>query len=321
MPSRGESAGKSGDVSVTALSFLSQEHLIVTGCEADATIKLWDLRSLQSKQKSQLAISQTAKPTSHSHFRNFGTTSINLSGDGSRLFALCKDSTVYAYSTAHLMLGDAPEFSQTEPTRRFPPKETKTGLGPLYGYRHPKLHVSSFYVKTALRKAMNEKCEMLAVGSHDGCAILFPTDERYLPKNQARSKDVDAQLLPKLHRQTSKVEDDLLISRNGTPLIRGHNPREVGAMTWTSDGNLITVGDDYLCRAWYDDRVGHVARSQRLEGESSGRQRPWGYGWADVTNDCDRDDDCDEDSDDEEEGIENKNENEEEIGLGVGMSI
>lgn len=278
---------------MTAMSFLAQEHLLVTGSEGDASIKLWDLRSLHSnKRKTQTALSQTVQPDSHSQWRHFGTNSINISTDGSRLYALCKDNSVYAYSTAHLILGQATELDSGDPARRLPPKEIKAGLGPLYGFRHPQLHATSFYVKSAIRPARNGKSEMLAVGSSDGCAILFPTDERYLPAQTSQPPTAIETHTPRrqgLRRQNSgavaRIDDKLPISTNGTALVRGHE-REVGSLAWTSDGSLITVGDDFLVRCWRDD--GEEARDLRMGGEGDGRR--WHCGWADVGDGIDEDD-------------------------------
>ena len=303
MPGRGEAAGRAGDVSVTAISFLPEgnEHLLLTASEADTSVMLWDLRSLHSKgnRKTQVALSKTRQPESHNQWRHFGVNSINVSGDGSRLYALCKDNTVYAYSTSHLILGHAPELSSDTPGRRLPPQETREGLGPMYGFRHPKLHATSFYVKSALRKAKDGQSEMLACGSSDGCAILFPTDERYLPKNQGRDRDqadFNASVpifsrRPALRRAgsgigiSSRGEEKIPISTNGTPLIRGHD-REIGSITWTAEGNLVTVGDDFIIRCW---REGEDARDLRTGGEIEGRR--WACGWADVGEDYDEDDD------------------------------
>jgi len=281
-------------MSVTSMSFLAQEHLLVTGSEGDASIKLWDLRSLHSnKRKTQTPLSQTMQPESHNQWRHFGTNSININTDGSRLYTLCKDNTVYAYSTAHLILGHAPELDCTDSARRLPPKETKEGLGPLYGFRHPQLHATSFYVKSSIRPAKDGKCEMLAVGSSDGCAILFPTDERYLPAQTPQPSNVteiNAPRRPGLRRQNSGVgarnDDKLPISTNGTALVRGHE-REVGSLAWTSEGNLVTVGDDFLVRCWREDA--NEARDLRMGGEGDGRR--WHCGWADVTDGIDDDDD------------------------------
>lgn len=300
-PWRDELPGRIGDVSITSISFLApgKEHFLLTGSEADASIKLWDIRSVQNKRKIPVPISYTRQPHTHSRFRHFGINSLNLSTDGSKVYSLCKDNTVYAYSTAHLILGNAPEFTATNSSssRAAPQRPLQEGLGPIYGYRHPQLLATSFYVKSSLRKAQNDKCEMLAVGSSDGCAVLFPTDERYLSKPAPSSAASDSASLnahntalqkrPSLRRTGSslsrqRIEDDVRISTNGTPLIRGHD-REVGALTWTSEGNLVTLGDDYLVRCWHEDPA--IARDLRTKGETGGRR--WGCGWADVGDDWD----------------------------------
>ncbi len=301
-PSRGEVAGRLGDVSVTAIQFLGSglDHLLVSASEADSSIKLWDIRSLTTKRKTQTALSVAQQPQSHSKWRHFGVSSLNMSSDGSRLYSLCKDNTIYAYSTAHLMLGHAPELSSEAGSLRPTQRTTQEGLGPLYGFRHPQLHATSFYVKSAIRKPKDGKCEMLAVGSSDGCAILFPTDERYLTKaiRQPRLRVQPNTMLPTGPRQalrkvgsglSLRASDSIPISENGTALIRGHD-REVGSLTWTSEGNLVTVGDDYLVRTWREDAAS--SRDLRTGGETEGRR--WGCGWANVAEKYDDDDDDDE---------------------------
>ncbi|KAK6217872.1 hypothetical protein LQW54_003160 [Pestalotiopsis sp. IQ-011] len=316
-PSRGEPAGRIGDVSVTALQFLPEglEHLLLTACEKDACIKLWDIRSTTSRHKNSTPVSVTAPPTSHSSWRPFGIPSLALNTDGSRLYALCKDNTVYAYSTAHLMLGHAPELNTREPARRRYGNVTNNGLGPLYGFRHSSLHATSFYVKCAVRPAKDGRGELLAVGSSDACAVVFPTAERYfrhdlsgatsnlslehstiatstLPPS-AFTRSHKPMLGPPLFQRSSSVsgrkQDDIPIVRNGTPLVRGHS-REVGSLAWTNKGKLITVGDDYFVRCWNEDR--EQAKDLRTGGETEGRR--WFSGWADVGENWDGDAEDDE---------------------------
>lgn len=294
-----EPSGRTGEVSVTSISFLPEgrEHLLLTASEANASVKLWDIRSLHNARRGgDISLSSTALPASHNRFRHFGTCSMNLNSDGSRIFTLCKDNTVYAYSTAHLILGSAPELSMIA-SRPRPKSEERTGLGPLYGYRHPQLHATSFYVKTAVRPARGGNAEMLAVGSNDGCALLFPTDERYLPSAKPFLRDVypdrRGSLRSRLNRTPNsggglaRYDETMSISENGSPLIRGHD-REVGAVAWTSEGELVTVGDDYIVRCW---REGEAARDLRVGGEDEGRR--WGCGWADVDSIHDEADDDD----------------------------
>ncbi|CAK7202333.1 hypothetical protein SEUCBS139899_005055 [Sporothrix eucalyptigena] len=319
---RWEDSGRVGEVSVTAIQFLpaGKEHLLLSACEADASIKLWDIRNVHtSRQKASHPISATAPPESHTQWRPFGMSSMSLSTDGSRLYGLCKDNTVYAYSTAHLILGSAPELSSK--ANDYPRRRNgivQEGLGPLYGFRHEKFHATSFYVKTAVRPAREGRSELLAVGSSDGCAVLFPTDEQYFmgagsmhddraenglttpifvppyfragsqPWPTAADGDNGATSAPSrrpgLFRTNSvssiqgRLVDTIPIVRNGTALVRGHENKEVGAVCWTNHGSLVSVGDDHMIRCWREDR--EKATGLRTGGEGEGRR--WAAGWADV---------------------------------------
>ncbi|KAL8696897.1 MAG: hypothetical protein Q9224_002562, partial [Gallowayella concinna] len=191
LPSKSEPCSRRGDVSVTAMSFLfpGREHLLLTASEANATVKLWDLRTTYSHRRSthSIPLSSTRQPQHHTTYRPYGITSMALSGDSARLYTLCRDSTVYAYSTAHLILGHAPELSSTPPggirKSRFSPTTEKEGLGPIYGFRHPQFHATDFYVKLAVRHAKDDRSELLAVGSSDMTPVVFPTDERYMQQS------------------------------------------------------------------------------------------------------------------------------------------
>lgn len=299
------------DVSITALSFLpgSRSHLIITACEANASIKLWDIRgkhtfrSAKDSAKHSIPISSTTPPISHLRNRHFGVNSLTLSSDASRLYALCRDSTVYAYSTNHLVLGQAPEFTNSSAISKWASvKAEKTGLGPLYGFRHDAFKATSFYVKSSMRSAKGNQGELLAVGSRDGCAVVFPTDEAFLnkpsaipPTKELDDEDDEEDGLPTLasikKRQASVVkakaqDDGLPIYQQGTPLVRGHTS-EVTSLTWTHDGELVTLSDDFLARCWRED--GAKARDLRLGGEVEGRR--WACGWADIPGSWDEDDD------------------------------
>ncbi|OIW29808.1 WD40 repeat-like protein [Coniochaeta ligniaria NRRL 30616] len=325
--SRGEAPGRIGEVSVTAIQFLhpGQEHLLLSASEADATVKLWDIRSIQttgtrSHRTYPTPVSHTRQPESHLSFRPFGISALALSAEpGGRLYTLSKDNTIYAYSVAHLVLGHAPELSRhagSEPPRRVakgqPP--TEGGLGPLYGFRHPSFHATSFYVKAAVRPARDGRPEMLAVGSSDGCPVVFPTDERYFRRDLGAGRGappngVDERSAPVINLSGSfdggagaagargqqrrpgvlartnsvsnisaRLNDSVPVYKPyGTALVRGHD-KEVGPLAWTRDGKLVTVGDDYAVRCWGEDR--ERAADLRGGGEVNGRR--WACGWADV---------------------------------------
>ncbi len=296
-PSKTEAPGRRGDVSITALEFLhpGREHLLITGSEANASVKLWDLRTTHNHRRSRATpLSSTQQPESHNRHRHFGLTSLSLSGDGGRLYTLCRDNTVYAYSIPHLILGHAPELSKTASKPRRSGGQEKQGLGPMYGLRHPKLHATTFYVKSAIRPAKDDRTELLAVGSSDGCAIIFPTEERYMQRsNHQRSHPSESPLSrprPALSRTDSgtgistRLEDTIPIYQHGSALIRGHSS-EVTGLSWTHDGELVTVADDCTVRCW---REGSDARDLRMGGENEGRR--WGCGWADADEAWDADD-------------------------------
>lgn len=285
----GGPANAGQEVSVTALQFLPQgrEHLFLTASNSNAAVKLWDIRCIRpstSRGVANLALSQTAQPILHKGYRDFGVSSMTLSGDGSRLFTVNKDSTIYAYSTANLLLGSAPELEAKPGDRPRLPKEIKIGKGPLYGYRHPDLNVGTFYIKSAIRAARNGKSELLAVGNSNGSAILIPTDEKHHSYQPMRSEVEMKRIMPQklAAKGAADVANDFPIYHNATTLVRGHE-KEIGAVTWTSEGNLVTVDDEYVVRCWREDA--ETARDLRTGGEGEGRR--WAAGWAEVCGDYD----------------------------------
>jgi WD40 repeat protein len=278
-----------GDISITGLSFLSPSlpHLLLTGSARHASVKLWDVRNIQNHRGrgQPIPLSTTRQPQSHDRHREYGLTSMLISPDGARLYTLCRDHTVYAYSTSHLILGSAPELDLWGgvPRQRSRNSPETSGLGPLYGFRHPGLHVTTFYVKMAIRPAKDNRTETLAVGSSDHCSVLFPTDERYMQGHGSRasSSNLEAPLpsTPSLPPGSGRisVDDSIPIYRNGSALVRGHD-KEVTGVSWTSRGDLVTISDDFKARIWREDAA--RARDLRLVGEASGDR--WGHGWAEC---------------------------------------
>ena len=290
-----ETISRRNDVSVTALSFMPEgrQHLLLTASDASTCVKLWDIRGRYSLRGPAIPIATTRHPESHNKHRHFAINSLTLSGDASRLYALSKDNTVYAYSTNHLILGTAPELSTTSSSKQKYCQVGQEGLGPIYGFRHNKFHAGSFYVKASLRKAFDDKPEMLAVGSTDGCPVLFPTDETFL-KREVRRHEEEADDLPDMtprsilrssssRLSSSRSLDTIPIYEHGTPLIRGHDA-EVTSVSWAKNGSLISVSDDHRVRRWVE---GTQARELRTGGEGEGRR--WQCGWAAVSDGYDND--------------------------------
>jgi len=142
-------------------------------------------------------------------------------------------------------------------------------------------HATSFYVKSTLRPARDDKTELLAVGSSDGCAVLFPTDERYIHRGSCTEHTRRGEIFDMSTVPGSRLKDTVPIYQHGTALVRGHG-REVTGLSWTMGGELVTVGDDYTARCW---RESSKARGLRVAGEAGGER--WAYGWADVGGDWD----------------------------------
>ena len=294
---------RTGDVSVTALSFFApgREHLLLTASESSACIRLWDIRSRYSRQSHAVPVSTTTQPESHTRHRNFGISSLALGSNETRLYALSRDNTVYVYATSHLILGHAPGLSPLVRTRSNKyGHHGRTGLGPLYGFRHHSFHATSFYVKLAIRPPFDDKPELLAVGSSDRCATLFPTDESFLdhrlrpdtdgtfrslnstvPSSPATASSPIIPARSAFQRASSglpsRMTDSIAIYESGTSLVQGHQ-REVTGLAWTHGGSLISVSDDYTARRWEERQS--TARNLRRGGE--GEVGRWGSGWADA---------------------------------------
>lgn len=295
------------DFAVTTCAFISdtRPHMLATASEHNAIIKLWDMRaSYKQKYSRPVPVSATLEPEGHETLRPFGVTSIAMSTDGSRLYSLCRDHTVYAYSTSHLVLGSCPEMSSTS-TRPPRPRTAGQGLGPLYGFRHPALRLGSFYDKLAVRPQTEDQSEMIATGTGDECAVVFPTNERYLNEAARRRPpppvvSTFSSLRPRLPRTSSTLsistpdvtadtEGSCPIYYHGSALVNGHK-KEVTAVTWLTDGSLVTTADDYSVRAWHQDL--DKARNLRLNTERDVRRNL--SGWAAVTPgfDDDEDEEC-----------------------------
>lgn len=302
---RNYAPGDLAGTSITSFQHLANDrsHLLATASEANSSIKLWDLRNAGRRG---MAIPVASTPVPENQNRNFAIGALALSGDGARLYSICRDSIVYAYSTVHLALGCAPEMAPPYPGRR-PAKEGRMGVGPLYGFKHDGMRVGSFYVRAALRKAKDDKSELLAVGSTDNNAVLIPTDERHLPYRNNRPlpvsadehgdlDDEDEADLPTLPTQRTQSRSTSMppppqrrgppiYEQHGTALIRGHT-KEVTSLSFTSEGNLVTISDDFRARCWREDR--ESAKTLRVGGEGGGQR--WASGWADVPRAWDDDD-------------------------------
>lgn len=289
--------------SLTSIQWLpaGRENLILTGSAASAAVKLWDARCIRPRRSTakHCAPVSEARPPSHHTFRDYGLTSIALSTDASRFYTVCRDNTIYAYSTAHLMLGEAPELSPNA-DKRFP--RGARGLGPLYGLKHENLEVRSFYIKARIRAPSHRgEPELMAVGSTGGWPVLIPTDERYLrtawgQRNHVPRQDPAASAAPSYSRALNTPMTltpsncDIPIYQCGTTLAHGHT-KEVSNVSWTRAGRLVTASDDGYVRHWQEDAA--KARHLRRIGDFGGER--WMAGWALADDEWDAEDDGDDD--------------------------
>ncbi|KAF2398681.1 WD40 repeat-like protein [Trichodelitschia bisporula] len=276
---------RAGDVSVTSLTFLTgNTNLIVTASEAETSVKVWDIRS-RYNSKGATPLATVEEPQAHKNYRSFGVTSMVLNGSGSRLYALARDNTVYAYSTNHLILGHAPELN-TVSTRRRHGNTDRKGLAPLYGFRHPQFYATSFYVKLALRPASNDRAELLAAGSSGHCPVLFPTDEGLFHDDyEAERWQPEEHFVAGGRPHMGHMDSGFPIYKWGMALPGGHS-NEVSGVAWTAHGELVSIGDDRTARLWREDQgVARDMRARARLGESS-----IGDACADVPEDWDEDD-------------------------------
>ncbi|EPS42475.1 hypothetical protein H072_3581 [Dactylellina haptotyla CBS 200.50] len=225
-------------------------YQIATASHNDAVIKIWDIRKSHYLKKSAnsrpIVECEAPKPKFHDFkpHRDHGITSLTFSPDGSRLYALCKDGNVYAYSTSHMH------------------------LGPIHFYSHAKLKTNSFYVKSSVSR----DGEIIATGSTDGTVVLFATDEKYL-------SPVEDDGLPVPHGAPASVTAAKdLMSGKGTALIEGHGGKEVTNVAWDVNRNVVSISDDCVARIWRDDDYG--ARAEQLrQGDWLNGERH-GCGWS-----------------------------------------
>lgn len=253
---------KRADISITAIDFLPQgrEHFLLTASEANASVKLWDIRARHYPRRGNAApVSATVEPKKHIEKRPYGLSSLALSTDGARIYSLCKDNSVYTYSTNDLIHG-------------------KGDTEALYAFRHPRLVVDTFYVKMHVRRPRNDKTELLAVGSALECPVLFSTDESDLYSGQASQS---TGIGDNMSKTVVSKHAGIRSINNGTALIEGHRG-EVSSLNWTVEGDLVTVGDDRRVRCW---REAPKAAELRCRTDRSGRR--WNSGWADVGSDYD----------------------------------
>ncbi|KAL9082800.1 MAG: hypothetical protein Q9159_006176 [Coniocarpon cinnabarinum] len=281
--------------SITAMTFLpSNPNLLVTATDSSAHLYTWDIRMPSRRNLSTRASSSTyanslsiTEPPETHRRRTWGITSLCISQSTQKLFAVCRDSKIYAYATSHLALGGVPSYSAS-PNRKLKHGNTRSGAAPLYALRNSAFRCDSFYI----RGACDPAGETLAVGSGANCAVVLPTSD------------------PVIYTDDNP-DDNLPIYETGHPLVGGHT-HEVTAVTFARgaerydkpldlrsdcdgeqnmgvdecedmktsfEGPLVTTSDDGTARLWRRHRYwGPRARPGRV---GLGWEIGWGWegGW------------------------------------------
>ncbi|KAJ3521399.1 hypothetical protein NM208_g13308 [Fusarium decemcellulare] len=179
------------------------------------------------------------------------------------MYAVCKDNTVYAYSTAHLMLGHAPEL-----------EDFATKL-------------SGIRVLDTLPTCLQLEVPSLLLCSSPRMSVTYVPPALSAP---TFSDPPGSTITPSRSFSSSfgpePASSTIPIFRIGTPLVHGHSS-EVTNVNWTHDGKLVSASDDYVVRQWQEDDA--RARHYRQVGDFGGERHM--AGWADVGEDWDAEDD------------------------------
>ncbi|KAK9331637.1 WD40-repeat-containing domain protein [Lipomyces starkeyi] len=220
-PEKGRRATKSTHArSVTSVAFLDETTLLSAG-EASGSVRVWDLRKTSLEKRYLQPTSQTSGGD-----KDHGVTSVGVDYGGARIWTMSKSGGLFAYSIGEM-----------------------DGCEPMECIRDPQLKVDSFYVKLSV--ASEEAVQRaglssvyIACGSSENVVAVVPVSRRgcgdltYMPTPRSKmgSKgDVDRQ------------------RRVASALVNGHS-KEVTGVSWTCNGEIISIGDDTLVRRWTPHR-------------------------------------------------------------------
>ncbi|KAK9368438.1 WD40-repeat-containing domain protein [Lipomyces kononenkoae] len=221
-PEKGRRATKSTQAkSVTALAFLDENRLLSAG-EASGSIRVWDLRKCSLEKKYVQPASYTVGGD-----KDHGVTSIAVDYNGARVWTLSKSGALFGYPFGRM-----------------------DGCEPMECIRDPRLKVDSFYVKlsVASEQAVHKaglNGLYIACGSSENVVVVVPVSRRgcgdltYMQPTTPRTGSKD-DVLPRQRRVAAS-------------LVNGHS-KEVTGVSWTCDGEIISIGDDMLVRRWKPHR-------------------------------------------------------------------
>ncbi|KAK9248224.1 WD40-repeat-containing domain protein [Lipomyces tetrasporus] len=224
-PEKGRRATKSTPArSVTSLEFLDDTTLLSAG-EASGSCRMWDLRKASLERKYLQPYAQTVGGD-----KDHGVTSIAVDFAGARLWTMSKSGGLFAY-----------------------PLTGRDQCEPMECVRDPRLKVDSFYVKMSV--ASEEAIQnaglngrYIACGSSENAVVVVPL---------SRPGCDDLIYMPSPRSKGSQYEQ----KRVAAALVNGHS-KEVTGVSWTCNGEIMSIGDDMLVRRWLPHR--DPSKSERI---------------------------------------------------------
>ncbi|KAL2888706.1 Cell division cycle protein cdt2 [Ceratocystis lukuohia] len=267
--------------SITAVQWLpTRDHLIVSAGGSDASLTLWDSRYISRNNVAPLA--HTDLPANDPYYtRNFGVTSLSLSSDGSRIYSTCRNSSIYAYSVPHLILGQAPELEPLDNSRLPHKGLNHRGLGPLFSLRHDDLGIDSFWIKSSIQpSAVTGSGDILAVGNSKLCPVVFNVDEKTI-RAQRQCDDTRPRLFASSSYSNTDSPDtpSLPCIMNGVTLYIENQDGQTGnsettSVAWQANGSLVATNDRGEVRFWHHDTE-HPASLRAHDASSPVASNSW----------------------------------------------
>ncbi|BGP16592.1 hypothetical protein JCM10213_000494 [Rhodosporidiobolus nylandii] len=148
--------GRSATRSVTGVTYLAhQPNLLASSGSSDSVIKIWDLRRSHSRRVNPASYETNEDAASSlctsegGSARPHGIANLTLAPDGTRLYALATDSSIYAFAPQNLTLPS-----------------------PVRVFSSPAARYNSFYVRAAISPCSR----YLASGNSDGGVLLWDTE-------------------------------------------------------------------------------------------------------------------------------------------------
>lgn len=279
-------------VSITALLY-KPDGTILSACASDAILRTWDMRYARtdtpkaygrgeypfldlsipcpSKKTAELRVRAGESPAAQaSHERKYGITSLTISHDRQRIYAMNKNNKVLEYPTSH------------------------PSSGPTNVFECPTLAVKTFYCKSSISSD-----GLLVCGNASGQPVIIDTNHRPSTTHTSRtptlydtpqasqdqenissqssqsSSSSSSSLSPINHAKSTTSHQTSRKSSTYSRQLNGGHTLECTAPSWSHDSqSFITIGDDSIVRIWRRDERRKAAEVMACEAGVSG---DWGW--------------------------------------------